>query len=271
MATRELYWLGASGDWTSTSNWSLTRGGTGGEAAPDSDDNVWIFDGTTDITTNIGAAAAQAIRIGGDFQGNIGAAGTSLTVATTGCAITVESVGKQYVNLAASTTVASVGIVGTGAGVVNLGSGTFTAVNCGASGTVNVDGGCVVVTLRSCGMKVLAAYNGTAFTTLDIEGGIGHEIRRAVTTLLLGGGAKTFSAVTVGTGTLTRGGQLTHDSVGTITALHVKPGSQAIAGLVPFIVTDSTLWEGGRLFANASTGQVTYTNATTFYGRTGRS
>ncbi len=268
MAAR--YFLGISGNWDDTANWSTTRGGAGGSAEPSASDDVYILDSATDITSNLTGVTAATIKIGGAYQGNIGQAGTALTVSTTTCVITVETVGRQYVNLSATTTVATVNINSTGGGVVNLGSGTFTDVNCGASGTVNVDGGCVVTNLRSAGCRVFSAYNGTAHTILDIQGGTGHEVKRAVTTLNLAGGLETFAAITLGTATLTRGGSMLYGSTGTITALHVKPGATATAGFVPFTVTDSTLWEGGRLFPNASSGQITYTNATTFYGRTGR-
>ncbi len=46
-ATRDLYWVGGSGNWSDTAHWSLASGGAGGEAVPDSDDNV-TFDGSSD-------------------------------------------------------------------------------------------------------------------------------------------------------------------------------------------------------------------------------
>lgn len=266
MANR--YFLGVNGNWDDTANWSTTRGGAGGSAEPSASDDVFILDSATNITTNLTGVTANTIKIGGDYQGNIGGAGTALTVSTTTCVITVETVGRQYVNLAATTTVATVNVNGTGSGTVNLGSGTFTDVYCGASGTVNVDGGCVVTNLTTDGVRVYAAYNGTAFTILKILGGTGHEVRRAVTTLTVGGSLTTYAAVALTTVGVRRSGLLTHTSNGTITTLEVEPGGSAVAGFVPFTVTNSTLHEGGRLFQNSS--QVTYTNATTLIGRTGR-
>lgn len=266
MANR--YWLGVSGDWDSTANWSTTRGGAGGSAEPSASDDVFILDGSTDIITNITGVTAQTIKIGGDFKGNIGGAGTALTIATTTCVITVETVGRQYVNLAASTTVATVNVNSTGSGAVNLGSGTFTDVYCGANGTLNIDGGCVVTNLYSAGCKVLSAYNATAHTIAKILGGVGHEIKRVVTTLTLGGSATTYNAVTLTTANVLRNGVLSHTSNGTITTIEVQPGGAALGGFLPFTVTNSTKYEGGSLFSN--TNQVTYTNATTIIGRTGR-
>jgi hypothetical protein len=266
MANR--FFLGVNGNWDDTANWSTTRGGAGGSAEPSASDDVFILDSATDITTNLTGVTAQTIKIGGDYQGNIGGSGTALTVATTTCVITVETVGRQYVNLSASTTVAQVNVNSTGSGTVNLGAGTFTDVYCGASGTLNIDGGCVVTNLYSAGMKVFSAYNGTAHTIAKILGGVGHEIRRAVTTLTLGGGATTYNAVTLTTANVQRGGSLNHTSNGTITTLEVQPGGSTLGGFLPFTVTNSTKYEGGSLFPN--TNQVTYTNATTIIGRSGR-
>lgn len=266
MANR--YWLGVNGNWDDTANWSTTRGGAGGSAEPTGSDDVFILDGSTDIVTNITGVTAQTIKIGGDFKGNIGGAGTALTVSTTTCVITVETVGRQYVNLAASTTVATVNVNSTGPGTVNLGSGTFTDVYCGANGTLNIDGGCVVTNLYSAGCKILSAYNATAHTIAKILGGVGHEIKRVVTTLTLGGSATTYNAVTLTTANVVRGGTLNHTSNGTITTIEVQPGGTALGGFLPFTVTNSTKYEGGSLFAN--TAAVTYTNPTTLIGRTGR-
>ena len=40
MATK--YWVGGTGDWSSTSNWSNSSGGAGGQFVPNSSDNVII-------------------------------------------------------------------------------------------------------------------------------------------------------------------------------------------------------------------------------------
>lgn len=40
MASRTLYWVGGTGLWSDPSHWSLSSGGAGGEAVPDSDDDV---------------------------------------------------------------------------------------------------------------------------------------------------------------------------------------------------------------------------------------
>lgn len=50
MATRTLYWVGGTGAWSETAHWSLSSGGAGGEAVPDSDDDVHFDAGSN--TTN---------------------------------------------------------------------------------------------------------------------------------------------------------------------------------------------------------------------------
>jgi hypothetical protein len=47
MANR--YWVGGTGTWDNTANWSTTSGGTGGASIPTSSDSV-IFDRTSDVT-----------------------------------------------------------------------------------------------------------------------------------------------------------------------------------------------------------------------------
>jgi hypothetical protein len=51
-ATRDLYWIGGSGDWSDTANWSLTSGNSDNsspQVVPDSDDNVY-FDANSGFT-----------------------------------------------------------------------------------------------------------------------------------------------------------------------------------------------------------------------------
>lgn len=54
--SRNLYWVGGSGNWNSSANWSLSSGGAGGQCPPTSIDNVF-FD------ANSFTAAGQAVTI----------------------------------------------------------------------------------------------------------------------------------------------------------------------------------------------------------------
>jgi len=57
MANR--YWIGGSGNWSDTANWSTTSGGGGGSAAPTSSDDVYIDE-------NSGFGAGGTITLDGD-------------------------------------------------------------------------------------------------------------------------------------------------------------------------------------------------------------
>lgn len=262
MANR--FWLGVDSNFTNTANWSTTRNGTGGSAAPTSSDDVYILDGTTDITTNITGVEVNSITIGGNFRGNIGTVGSSMTFTTVTTSITIENCLKQFINIAATTTIARVNVDGTGNGIANLTGGTFTLVACGTVGRVFVGGSCTVTTLRSTGI-VCTIEAGTAGTTLDIQDGVGHELRRSFTTLELGGSLTAYlQAALTGTGAsaskLTRGARLLWASNGTIAEIMAKTGSVALAADVPFAVTNSTKYEGAALFDN-NLRIVTFTNA----------
>lgn len=52
-SSRNLYWVGGSGNWNDKSHWSLTDGGTGGECIPSSTDNVTINDNSINISDSI--------------------------------------------------------------------------------------------------------------------------------------------------------------------------------------------------------------------------
>jgi hypothetical protein len=265
----DRYWLGVSNDFTATANWSTTRNGAGGSAAPTSSDAVYILDGSLDITGNITGVECSAATIGGNFRGNIGTVGTSMTFTTATNGIKVQTCNKQFFNLAATTTIATLYIDGTGNGAVNLTGGTFTNTRCGTVGRVVVAAACTVTNLYSAGI-VAQIEAGSAATLLDIQAGVGHELRRSAATLILGGQLTAYlQAALTGTGatasSVIRGGRLLWASNGTIAEIVAKPGAVAMASDVPFTVTNSTVWEGASLFENASI--VTFTNDSTPVGK----
>lgn len=74
-ASRTLYWVGGTGNWGDTARWSLTSGGTGGEAVPTSADNV-IFNSSSStsnaaytVTVNV-AGACNQLTMNGPGAGN---------------------------------------------------------------------------------------------------------------------------------------------------------------------------------------------------------
>jgi hypothetical protein len=80
-AARTLYWVGGTGNWSSSTKWSLSSGGASGEAQPTSADDV-IFDAasnatayTATIDSNLGARC-KTLTMGGPTSGNITWAGS---------------------------------------------------------------------------------------------------------------------------------------------------------------------------------------------------
>lgn len=273
----DRYWLGANTDWSSSSNWSTTRGGSGGSAAPTSSDDVYIYDGNVDITTNITNVAAQSIKIGGKFSGNIGGGGTPLTVGTATCPITIETVAtnkKIVIGAYNSITIsATMNIRSTGGGsveIANGASGVITTVQVGQDARVLVTASGVVTNIESAGGLVFAEYNATAFTSAEICGGgtptSPHIFQRAITTLNASASAilRTENAVAITTANL-RVATLTHNSSGTITTANAFTGGILKQGDTPFTITNSKKHQGGVLPIVG--GSVTFTNTTNVVGK----
>ena len=57
MANR--YWIGGSGDWTDTANWSTTSGGSGGASVPTASDDVYIDANSGSGTVYIGLGTTE--------------------------------------------------------------------------------------------------------------------------------------------------------------------------------------------------------------------
>ena len=84
-ASRTLYWRGGTGTWNaSTTNWSLTQNGAGGQAPPTSIDDV-IFDSTSNptaytVTISTVTARCRTLSINGPVSGSVTLAGTATLV-----------------------------------------------------------------------------------------------------------------------------------------------------------------------------------------------
>jgi hypothetical protein len=81
-APRTLYWVGGTGNWSSTTKWSLASGGASGEAIPTSLDSV-IFDSasnatayTATIDAGVTTARCAAFSMAGPASGNVTFAGS---------------------------------------------------------------------------------------------------------------------------------------------------------------------------------------------------
>lgn len=272
MAT--LYWLGATADFTSTSNWSTSRKGSSGAGPPADGDTVFIIDGTGDITGNLDNTGVDLVglTIGGEFTGGIGAAGSALTIGVSGnggggtyyCRINYK--GSNTINLAAgSDTIDELHVTrpngSAGAFRLNLTGGTTTLMYVGRGVNLYAEDGAVVTTAEFAGGFGRFGYNATAITALTVGGGAVVQARRAITTFT-GDQATvgTENIATIGTLNARNGCNLTHDSTGTITLVNGYPGSNCYAASSPFTVTNATVREGARVFEN-NPSLVTRTNA----------
>lgn len=250
MANR--YWHGVNTDTTDTTNWSTTRYGVTGSAAPTSSDDVFFFDGDGDVAANT-AFHANTITVGGNFGG----ASAGLLCDTAACVITIERVGfgKNFVvGPAASTTLASMHVRSTAGGTVTAAagsSGVLTLLQAGKVGNLVVDGSCPVTTYNNCGMTDNVVYNATAITTGQWSGGGTHTVQRTVTAGTTDGNTRVNVIANGGspastTLTISAGGVWAHDSDGTITTANIKPGGALLPVSTKFTVTTMNLWEGGN-------------------------
>jgi hypothetical protein len=144
---RNLYWVGGSGTWdtSSATNWSLTSGGNGGEALPTSDDNVII-----DINSG-----SPTITLSGSLS--------CASLTTTGATCTLTSTGtltiSEGITLSATTTWSATGLL-----TLN-GTGTVTTNGVSISSSITIDAAGSTITLgdelTTTGIGILTLTAGT--------------------------------------------------------------------------------------------------------------
>jgi len=149
-AARTLYWVGGTGNWSSTTKWSTSSGGASGAAIPTSLDAV-VFDSlsnatayTATIDAGVTIARCASFTMAGPLTGNVTFAGTvgiafhgNVSFAATGITRTYTGAMQwagngsytfttNGVTLASSCTVTGVGATWTLGSALNIGSGSFT-------------------------------------------------------------------------------------------------------------------------------------------------
>jgi hypothetical protein len=149
-AARTLYWVGGTGNWSSTTKWDTTSGGGGGAAIPTSLDavnfnsasNATAYTATIDAGvalarcasfTMAGPAAGNvtfAGSVGIAFHGNVSFAATGITRTYTGAMNWAGNASYTFttngVVLASSCTVIGIGSTWTLGSNINIGVSTFT-------------------------------------------------------------------------------------------------------------------------------------------------
>lgn len=257
----DRYWLGVDGNWTNTSNWSTTRGGSGGSAVPTTSDDVFILDGSIDITQNISAINAAAVKIGGNFTGALGGSAnpanfdaTSVTVDRFAGSSLVIGGHTGGLDLLTLNSTGSIRPVISAATTTLLARGTQAEFSASAS----------ITNVRGVGADVIFRA-GATHTTLDLRDCSCTDYAGGDIITIDGGSYNTLDKAAIGTNIDLYGrARFRHNSSGTIVLIEVGPQAQAVPGDFDFEVTDSVLWQGGKLFENFA--GVTYTNATTTYG-----
>jgi len=271
------YWRGATQVWSSTANWSATPTGATGVAEPASSDDVFVLEGSLDIDAiDRSSVDLASLTIGGNFTGKI----KGLQIACSG-ATRINCV-NDVVLLPGTNNIDDLRIYSTGNATVRLsaGAGLVTACQLGQGNLVR-ESGCTITTMNNAG-GTLVDTGGTAYTTLNAYGGttvtqIGATTAN-VSSTLVSLGAAAFTTInafngtvasinaygTIATLNLFSGATINDQPVGTRTV----GGTQYTGTPMPFTVTNSTAWFGSNLFPNAKV-NITYSNATTFVGKTG--
>jgi hypothetical protein len=198
----DRYWVGGAGTWdaTTTTNWSATSGGAGGDSAPTSTDNV-IFDSLSNATAYAVTVGTNAVcldvTIAGPAVGNV-----TITLGATA----LIGVHGSWTN--AATGVVFSGTIGAVISFISTTTGnTITTNNVSLSATTVSLGsslggwtlGSAITTTQSfnavAGIFDTAGFSVTANSFL-ISGSVSRSISLGSSTLTLGGSAAPLNAAT---------------------------------------------------------------------------
>ena len=150
-AARTLYWVGGTGNWSSTTKWDTTSGGGGGAAIPtsldavnfDSLSNATAYTATIDAGVTLARCASFTMAgpltgnvtfagtVGIAFHGNVSFAATGITRTYTGAMQWAGNGSYTFttngVTLASACTVIGIGSTWTLGSALNIGSSSLTA------------------------------------------------------------------------------------------------------------------------------------------------
>jgi len=196
MANR--YWVGGTESWDTTagSKWSLTSGGSGGEAVPTSSDTVFFNAASGAVTVTIASGAICSTLTMTGFTGTLAFGSNSISCAGTGTvfagATTFSVTGTPLIN-----------IIGTGVGTRAVNTGAVTEAN---SISFNVSAGTSQLSIVSGSRIRSLIFSGTSTGSLNAGTSsitiYGDLTFKAGMTITGGSGTKTFAA-TSGTQNIT--------------------------------------------------------------------
>ena len=256
MAAR--YWVGGQDgdtkDWTNTSNWSATRGGSSGVAAPATNDAVEVITRNKINGSDQASVDLSSLVIELKPGGSIGA-DTALIIAVSGAGTpALKFSGQGTCNIQAGTAGIDK-LIFEGLGL-SLTGGTTIEIEGGTHGHLDIGASAVVTNIKAGATTGTIAYNATAVTSFEHGGaGLWACYRTVTTGRIAGVGAalRLVDAAAIGTKMHVHGGsKFVAHNYGTIADIEVWPDAVATndGSEWPTTISAGTKWPGGSYFEN---------------------
>lgn len=255
------FWTGGAndGNWSTAGNWSPS-------GAPVTGDDVYVEEGSQNITLGLSQGSVNLASLRISFNGTIGTASTPLTIGCNSGTVNITGTGSFYKITAGTGGISKIVYNPKGNSTLYIAGGTTTTLETGGIGLVEIDSAAVVTNIYSNGAGINIGYNATVVTTF-VNTRSAVSSYRPITTLTTGPGALTTTLgtlATVNSSTVQPMGRHNHKSQGTITTSVVQPDGMADAygNTYAFTVTNRTNYNGyNRNFDHQETAKITFTNA----------
>lgn len=280
-------WVSGTGDYTAAASWS--------PAAMPVDGEIAYFTGQSnqDVTTNLtpGATgdAPLALHVGPDYSGKIGLSGGKLTYAVSCATVRMASRGGQLFLSSASTTNIYLSAPG---GVTDFFEFAGTATNVFAqscAGSWSITNGAAITNIKQSDSPNCTATIGTSVTALNsIVCASGVMINNSAVTgttvdtttlatlttpgVSITNAQYTQAAGAVATMNVYAGGVFKYNGSGTISVLHLWPGSVLDARAnhsTAAVITHAIVHPGANYYLNTALGNVSITNLVDLRGTSG--
>lgn len=248
MAAR--YWVGGTGNWSETSHWSATSGGTGGASVPTSADDVYFnafsFTGTSQsVTINVAASCLSMYWTGATNNPTLKASG-SVSLSVYGY---LTFIAGMSVSRGTATTF-SLSFLGGAGGVRQITCGTAT--NMGAFTTITFNG------TGSASWQLQDDFNAGSANIAFIAGTLNTNGKAVANTSSFNFSSSSAKTLTLGASTLSCGSFSIPDSVASSTTLNAGTSTIAVLG---------NFTGGGKTYYNVSitaSGLILISGANTF-------
>lgn len=274
-ANVQSHYIGTDGNWASTTNWSLTRGGASKGAIPADDEDVFIENLTHPLAEGMDQSGIDLhnlfVTIGDG--GSLGSSANPLQIGVSNTTTNpigsngtipiagpvIRNYGGAPVYFKSDTATDQLTLIGPSDFVV---TGPVALLYCGQNGRlVLADGASIGTRVHTMGMGVELQSGTGSIAEIIAEAG-SHRLDRSVTTLSLYGLARAHARRTAAMTTVNvfPASEYNHTSSGTIGTINVHNTAKALAAgaSAPFTVTNANVYAGGRLFEGVPV--VTYTN-----------